>query len=66
MSRSLEEYYTLQEIAAMLKLHIATVRELVRQKKLIAYKVGKRDYRVRKADFEQFMEKRRTMPDEGP
>lgn len=59
----LEEFYTLQEIADMLKMHIETVRELVRKKELTAYKVGKRDYRVRKVDFEAFLDKRRTTGD---
>ncbi len=56
----MEEFYTLQEIATMLKMHIETVRELVRRKELTAYKVGKRDYRVKKADFDKFMATRKT------
>jgi excisionase family DNA binding protein len=56
----LEEFYTLQEIADMLKMHIETVRELVRKKELTAYKIGKRDYRVKKSDFDKFMQGRKT------
>lgn len=41
-------------------MHIATVREMARNGGLPAYKVGKRDYRVRKADFEEFLKNRRT------
>jgi excisionase family DNA binding protein len=60
----LDEFFTLQEIADRLKMHIATVRELVRSGELIAYKVGKRDYRVSKADFEAFLASRRTAEDD--
>jgi putative molybdopterin biosynthesis protein len=56
----LDTFYTLQEIADMLKMHIATVRELVRKGELAAYKVGKRDYRVSKTDFEAFLARHRT------
>ncbi len=56
----MEEFYTLQEIATMLKMHIETVRELVRRKELTAYKVGRRDYRVKKTDFDKFMATRKT------
>jgi len=54
----------LAEIADELKLHIETVRDWVRDKKLPAYKVG-RDYRVRRADLDKFLEQRRTRPDES-
>lgn len=59
----MEEFYTLQEIADMLKMHIESVRELVRRKELPAYRVGRRDYRVKKADFEEFMRTRKTTDD---
>jgi len=58
------EWLTLQQIADELKLHIETVREWVRTKRLIAYRVG-RDYRVKRADLDRFLEERRTTPDEG-
>jgi excisionase family DNA binding protein len=60
-----EEFYTLQQIADMLQMHPETVRELVRRKELAAYKVGRRDYRVRKVDFDKFMEQRRTIDDDN-
>jgi excisionase family DNA binding protein len=62
----LDEFYTLQEIADLLKMHIATVRELVRNKELIAYRVGRRDYRIRKEDFEAFLATRRTGGNDAP
>jgi excisionase family DNA binding protein len=56
------EWLTLQEIADELKLHIETVREWVRTKRLPAYRVG-RDYRVKRTDLDKFLEQRRTKPD---
>ena len=59
------EWLTLQEIADELKLHIETVREWVRTKRLTAYRVG-RDYRVKRSDLDRFLEERRTKPDNQP
>jgi len=56
------EWLTLQQIADELQLHIETVREWVRTKRLAAYKVG-RDYRVKRTDLDKFLEERRTKPD---
>lgn len=56
---ALDEWVTLQEIADELKLHIETVREWVRTKRLPAYKVG-RDYRVKRTDLNKFLADRRT------
>ena len=41
------------------------VREWVRTKRLTAYRVG-RDYRVKRADLDKFLEERRTKPDDEP
>jgi excisionase family DNA binding protein len=57
------EWLTLQEIADELKLHIETVRDWVRTKRLTAYRVG-RDYRVKRDDLNKFLAERRTKPDE--
>ena len=59
------EWLTLQQIADELQLHIETVREWVRTKRLTAYRVG-RDYRVKRADLDKFLEERRTKPDDEP
>jgi excisionase family DNA binding protein len=59
-----DEWLTLAQIADELQLHIETVREWVRTKRLIAYRVG-RDYRVKRTDLDKFLEERRTRPDEG-
>ena len=57
------EWLTLQQIADELQLHIETVREWVRTKRLTAYRVG-RDYRVKRTDLNEFLEERRTKPDD--
>ena len=41
-----------------------TVREWIRQKKLPAYRVG-REYRIKKEDYEKFLEESRTIPDDN-
>jgi excisionase family DNA binding protein len=60
-----DEWLTLAQIAEELKLHIETVREWVRTKRLTAYRVG-RDYRVKRADLDKFLEERRTKPNDQP
>ncbi len=55
----MQPWLTLEQIAEELQIHIETVRGWVREKKLPAYKVG-RVYRVKRADFERFLEERRT------
>jgi len=60
-----DEWLTLAQIAEELKLHIETVREWVRTKRLTAYRVG-RDYRVKRVDLDKFLEERRTKPDDKP
>ena len=59
-----EKFYTLQQVADMLQMHIETIRELVRNKELGAYKINKRDYRVSKADLDEYLRKRRTKDDD--
>lgn len=48
----MEEIFTIEEAARYLKMSKDTVRRLIRQKKLKAYKVGGQ-YRIRKADLER-------------
>jgi excisionase family DNA binding protein len=55
-------WYTLQQIAGELGLYIETIRTYVRNGELVAYKFG-RDYRVKREDYEAFLEKRRTHKD---
>jgi excisionase family DNA binding protein len=60
----MEVWLTLEQIAEELKLHIETVRSLVRTKQLPAYRVG-RAYRVKRTDFENFLADRRTTDGHG-
>jgi len=52
-------YYTTEEIAKMLSIHVATVRRWIREGKLPAILLGK-SYRVAKEDLRRFLEERRT------
>ena len=56
----MQPWLTLEQIAEELQIHIETVRGWVREKKLPAYKVG-RIYRVKRPDFDKFLEARRTI-----
>jgi excisionase family DNA binding protein len=52
-------YYTTEEIAKMLTIHVVTVRRWIREGKLPAILLGK-SYRVTKEDLRRFLEERRT------
>jgi excisionase family DNA binding protein len=54
-----DNWLTVKEIAEELKVEISTVQGWIREKKLIAYKVG-RDYRIKREDFDRFLKERRT------
>jgi len=54
-----EDFYTVEEVAQKLRMKVYTIREYIREKKLIAYRFG-RAYRIKKADYEKFVEERRT------
>ncbi len=54
-----KEFYTVREIAELLEVTVDTIQGYIRRKELIAYKMGK-SYRIRKADLEEFLAKRRT------
>ncbi len=53
------DFLTLEDIAKQTHVTTETVRVWIREKQLIAYKVG-RSYLVKKEDFEKFLEERRT------
>ena len=57
------EWLSVEHIARELSVTIDTVRAWIRHKKLRAYKVG-RDYRIRRIDYEKFLEDRATLPDD--
>ena len=58
-----DDFLTLEAIAKQMHVTTETVRVWIREKQLVAYKVG-RSYLVKKEDFDKFLEKRRTDRDE--
>ena len=60
----MDDFLTLEAIAKQMYVTTETVRVWIREKQLIAYKVG-RSYLVRKEDFHTFLEKRRTDKEEN-
>lgn len=48
------EYYTLEEVANLLKVTYLTVYRWVKAKKIVALKAGKQ-YRIRKDDLDDFL-----------
>jgi excisionase family DNA binding protein len=50
------------EVAEDLRVHVHTVREWIRQKKLKAEKFG-RDYRIKRKDYEEFIEQHYNVDD---
>ena len=56
-----ERYYTLQEIADLLKVSYMTVYRWIHSGKLEAYQVQKQ-YRIREADFDRFMQANKKLP----
>ena len=51
-----EEYYTIEEVAKMLKVVYLTVYRWIQSGKLTAYKAGKQ-YRIEKEDLKHFISK---------
>ena len=49
------QYYTIKEVAEMLKVAYLTVYRWVKDGKIEAYKLGK-EYRIKKTDIEKFVE----------
>lgn len=50
------QYYSIEEVAIMLKVAYLTVYRWVQSHKLVAYKAGKQ-YRIAKTDLKLFMKK---------
>jgi len=49
-----EQYYTIEEVAKILKVAYLTVYRWIQSGKLVAFKAGKQ-YRVKKADLDRFI-----------
>ena len=56
-------WMTVEQIAQDLQVHPTTVREWIRNKKLKAAKFG-RDYRIKREDYERFIEEHYNTDDE--
>lgn len=52
-------FYTVEEIAKILKVNKMTIYRHIKAKKITAYKVGK-DYRIEKKELGRFLKKVRT------
>ena len=50
-----DKYYSIQEIADLLKVDYMTIYRWIRARKLEAYQVQKQ-YRIKESDFKKFME----------
>src|SRR5260370_30599093 len=57
--RSMEEVYTVQEVAQNLKVSERTVRNWIESGELPAFPIGKRGYRISKADLQAFIDERK-------
>lgn len=53
-----EQYYTIEEVAKMLKVVYLTVYRWIQDGKLRAYKAGKQ-YRISGTDLDKFMERKK-------
>ena len=53
-----EQYYTIEEVAEMLKVAYLTVYRWIQADKLTAYKAGKQ-YRIKKMDLDKFIERKK-------
>lgn len=49
-----EQYYTIEEVAKMLKVAYLTVYRWIQDGKLVAFKTGKQ-YRIKKEDLDSFI-----------
>lgn len=55
MDKNKDTYYSIQEVATLLKVAYLTVYRWIQAGKLPSYQVGKQ-YRINRLDFEKFMQ----------
>ena len=53
-----EQYYSIEEVAKMLKVAYLTVYRWIQAKRLLAVKAGKQ-YRIRKEDLDAFLNRKK-------
>ena len=60
-----DQYYSVEEVAALLKVSVETVRAYIKAKRnpLPAYRLG-REYRIDKNEFQEWMKTRRNTNEE--
>jgi len=58
------QWLSVEDIAKELNVHPDTVRGWIRAKQLKAFRFG-RDYRVKREDFDKFVDERATMDDDN-
>jgi excisionase family DNA binding protein len=58
-----ERVWTVQEIAQKLRVSEKTVQNWIVSGELVAFRVGKRGYRVRDANLQKFIEEREHPPE---
>ncbi len=58
------EWLSTVDVAKELKVRVERVREWIRRGDLIAFRVGGRDYRIKRVDLDKFIEEGRNRPDE--
>jgi excisionase family DNA binding protein len=54
-----DQWLSVEEVAKILKMDEETVRRWIRAKQLKAFRFG-RDYRIRRDDFDKFVQERST------
>ena len=54
-----DEVLTVQEVAQQYKVSERTVRNWIEREGLVAFPIGKRGYRISKADLHDFIERRK-------
>lgn len=53
-------FFTIEEVAKLLKVSEMTIYRYIKAKKLSAYKLGRKAYRIKDKDLQAFLDKVRT------
>ena len=56
-------YYTVEQMAEMMQVHVETIRNYIKDGRLGAFKIGK-EYRITEKDLFDYVEKHRKKPKE--
>ena len=58
------EWLSTEDVAKELKVRVERVREWIRRGDLVAFRVGGRDYRIKRVDLDRFIEEGRNRGDD--